>query len=70
MIAACSRRTPSPAETSSRGPELLMMMRHRDLTKSQTAELKEIKIHCPCKNDPKSYKHNGENCELCGDFLD
>jgi hypothetical protein len=52
------------------GPVLVRALKERELAAEELSELANIKKYCPHHDSPENFRTNGENCEICGDFLD
>lgn len=51
-----------------RGPELLRLIKERNLTVHESRELTAVKAICPCHwtDEPKKFSTNWEDCDICG----
>jgi|GEM_PF-5198811 len=53
-----------------RGPELVRAAKKRELLEGERAELDDIKKSCPHHDSSaENFRTNGENCEVCGEFI-
>ncbi|MFZ3020382.1 MAG: hypothetical protein WA051_02630 [Minisyncoccia bacterium] len=61
----------SPAQLAlmERASQLLQKMKTEGLSEADFKKLQRIQAQCPHHDDPLSFLHNGEDCEVCGEKL-